>query len=601
VPFFFLSGITKYLFVPLAEAVIGAMLASYLLSRTLLPTLAMYGLGKEVVAHTDGTHRRVQQLYDRLRERYASALRAVLGRSSLYLLSAGCALIIALAFALPIGGSPGLGSSLFPKVDAGQMKLHIRAPTGTRIESTAAICDRVEARIRSLIPSAELLTIADNIGLPYSAINTVYSNSAPIGPGDADILISLRPGHRPTAAYIAELRAHLPEAFPDVSFAFLPADIISQILNFGTPVPIDVQIRGNDVPKNRVYANALLKKIRQIPDAVDVRVQQAFDYPELHVDVDRAVAQQYGVTQQDVARSLLLSLSGSFQTEPQFWTEKSSGSQYNVNVQSPQYRIATFNDLAITPIDSSDHPVSGDAPLPLLADMATFRRAVGPAAISHYNSVSTIDIFSDVQSADLGTFMRRVGDAIEGLKAEIPKGTTVTVRGQAQTMVGTFHELVLGTGMALVLIYLLIMVNFQSWKDPLIIIATLPFALVGVIAAHFFTGTTPSVPSLIGTIMCMGIATANSILVVSFAREQKAGGAPAAAAAITAGVIRLRPVLMTALAMIVGMLPAAIGFGEGGEQNAPLGRAVIGGLIAATLATLFLVPALYGLIHRETS
>jgi multidrug efflux pump subunit AcrB len=598
VPMFQLVGIAKYLFVPLAEAVVFAMLASYLLSRTLVPTLAKYWLkvhdphrakSRNVLARFQAGF---ESRFEKLRERYRALLEAALQGGPRFaaiflLLMAATALL-----AFPLGPLPGLGRDFFPTVDAGQIKLHLRARTGTRIEETAALCDAVEATIRETIPADQLKNMVDNIGLPYSGINLAYSTSAPIGPGDADIFVSLTEHHRPTADFIHILREKLAKAYPSTTFAFLPADIVSQILNFGLPSPLDVQITGFNIAANRDFANTLLQKFRSIPGAVDLRIQQAFDYPQINVNVDRSKAQLLGLTQQNVAGNLLVSLSGSFQTSPSFWIDPKTGTQYNVAAQTPQYRMETLNDLATTPLTAGN-----GGPSQMLANVATFSRSVGPSVVSHYNATPVIDIFGAVQGIDLGFVSAQINKIIADTEKNLPKGSKVAVRGQVQTMNASFSGLLLGLLGAVVLVYLLIVINFQSWSDPFIIITALPAALAGIVWMLFLTGTTVSVPALTGAIMCMGVATANSILVVSFARERMTAGDDAFTAAQQAGFIRLRPVLMTALAMIIGMVPMALGLGDGGEQNAPLGRAVIGGLLFATVATLFFVPTVFTIIH----
>ena len=598
VPMFQLVGIAKYLFVPLAEAVVFAMLASYLLSRTLVPTLAKYWL-KVHDPHRAKSHNVLARFqagfesrFEKLRERYRALLEAALQGGPRFaaiflLLMAATALL-----AFPLGPLPGLGRDFFPTVDAGQIKLHLRARTGTRIEETAALCDAVEATIRETIPADQLKNMVDNIGLPYSGINLAYSTSAPIGPGDADIFVSLAEHHRPTADFIHILREKLSKAYPSTTFAFLPADIVSQILNFGLPSPLDVQITGFNIAANRDFANTLLQKFRSIPGAVDLRIQQAFDYPQINVNVDRSKAQLLGLTQQNVAGNLLVSLSGSFQTSPSFWIDPKTGTQYNVAAQTPQYRMETLNDLATTPLTAGN-----GGPSQMLANVATFSRSVGPSVVSHYNATPVIDIFGAVQGIDLGFVSAQINKIIADTEKNLPKGSKVAVRGQVQTMNASFSGLLLGLLGAVVLVYLLIVINFQSWSDPFIIITALPAALAGIVWMLFLTGTTVSVPALTGAIMCMGVATANSILVVSFARERMTAGDDAFTAAQQAGFIRLRPVLMTALAMIIGMVPMALGLGDGGEQNAPLGRAVIGGLLFATVATLFFVPTVFTIIH----
>jgi multidrug efflux pump subunit AcrB len=603
VPMFQLAGIAKYLFVPLAEAVVFAMLASYLLSRTLVPTLAKYWLQPHDPHRHAGSRNPLarfqagfERRFEQARERYHALLEAALHAgprfAGVFLAAMAASAILAFPFNRIL---PGLGQDFFPRVDAGQIKLHLRARTGTRIEETAALCDAVEATIRQVIPQAELSNIVDNIGLPYSGINLSYSTSAPVGPGDADIFISLSEKHRPTADYERLLRTKLTEIYPSTAFAFLPADIVSQILNFGLPSPLDIQITGFNVPGNRDYANALLEKLRQIPGAVDLRIQQAFDYPQINVDVDRSKAELLGLTQQNVASNMLVSLSGSFQTSPSFWTDPKTGTQYQVATQTPQYLLDSLNDLATTPLTAAGSNSSGTPQL--LANVATFHRSVGPSVVSHYNATPVLDIYGSVQDTDLGFISAQVNKIVAASKKDLPKGSQVIVRGQVQTMNQSFNGLLLGLVGAIVLVYLLIVVNFQSWLDPFIIITALPAALAGIVWMLFLTHTTVSVPALTGAIMCMGVATANSVLIVSFARERMNAGDSAFQAASQAGFTRFRPVLMTALAMIIGMIPMALGLGDGGEQNAPLGRAVIGGLVFATIATLFFVPTVFSLIH----
>jgi RND family efflux transporter MFP subunit len=598
VPMFFLSGTARFLFVPMAEAVIFAMLASYVLSRTLVPTLAKYWLRSQPHHGTDSEAHlpvRVQYAFERsfnrLRERYRVLLTRAVGTGPRFILAFLAVAVTSALIAFPIGPLPGLGQDFFPSVDAGQIKLHLRTRTGTRIEETTALCDRIEVSIRRQIPVRYLESIADNVGVPNSGINIMYGNSAPIGPGDADIFISLKPGHPPTERIVRDLRLHLNQEFAGVTFAFLPADIVNQILNFGIPAPLDIQISGPNLDANRGYAYQLLNKLRAIPGAVDLRVHQTYDYPQIQVDVDRARAQGVGLTQQTVASNLLVSLSGSFQTTPSFWVDPKTGTSYNVTTQTPQYRLNSLNDLNTLPISI------GGSGTQLLANLGTIHRSVAAATVSHFNAANILDIYGSASGADLGYVAGEVGRAIKESAALLPRNAHVVVRGQSATMQSAFRGLLIGLAAAIVLVYLLIVVNFQSWTDPFIIITALPAALAGVVWALFLTGTTVSVPALTGAIMCMGVATANSILVVSFARERLDAGLSAHAAALEAGYTRLRPVLMTALAMIIGMLPMAMGMGEGGEQNAPLGRAVIGGLCLATVATIFFVPAVFAQIH----
>src|SRR3984885_2500040 len=602
VPMFLLAGIAKFLFVPLAEAGGFAMLASYLLSRTLVPTLSMYWLKKhgEEASHAPGPLKRFQlgfeRRFERLRERYHALLEAALRAGPLFAGIFLGAMVLSAILAFPLGRYlPGLGQDFFPTVDSGQLKLHLRARTGLRIEETAALCDAVEAEIRRVIPPAEIASVVDNIGLPYSGINLAYSTSAPVGPSDADIFVALSEKHRPSADYQRTLRRTLAESFPSTTFAFLPADIVRQTLNFGLPSPLDIQIVGNNVAANRAYAGALLQKLRAVPGAVDLRIQQAYDYPKLQVDIDRTKAQELGLTQLNVASDMLVSLSGSFQTSPSFWIDPNTGTQYYVAAQTPQSQLQSLNDLATTPL-SSGSGTGGEATR-LLANVASVHRVTAPAVVSHYDATTVLDIYGSALDSDLGFISSQVNKIVAESKSQLPKGSRVVVRGQVQTMNASFNGLLFGLLGAIVLVYLLIVVNFQSWVDPFIIITALPAALAGIVWMLFITHTTVSVPALTGAIMCMGVATANSVLMISFARERLNAGDDAFTAASKAGFSRFRPVLMTALAMIIGMIPMATGLGEGGEQNAPLGRAVIGGLIFATVATLLFVPTVFTLVH----
>ncbi len=596
VPMFFLSGVARYLFVPLAEAVVFAMMASYLLSRTLVPTMAKYllrGHEAESLAASQSRNPLVRMqikfelAFERFREGYHRLLERCLHHQRTFLL-----VFLGVCLASVVFVVPWLGQDFFPAVDAGQFKLHMRARTGTRIEETARLSDLVEQSIREQIPPKEIDSIIDTIGLPYSSINLSYSNSAPIGPGDVDILVSLSKEHRPTAQYVHDLRLRLPEEFPGVTFSFLPADIVSQILNFGLPAPIDIQVVGYNINANRAFADKLLERVQQIPGTVDLRIQQPFDQPYLHVNVDRTKAQQVGFTQRDVANNLLISLSGSFQTTPEFWVDPKTGVSYSIATQTPQYRVDSLQDI-------ENIPVTGPtgAPAGILASLASIRRDAGLAVVSHYDIQPLIDIYGSVQGRDLGGVARDLNKIVQDSKKELPRGSQLIVRGQIQTMVSSYEGLLGGLVFSIVLVYLLIVVNFQSWLDPFIIISALPAALAGIVWFLFITRTTLSVPALTGSIMCVGVATANSILVVSFAKEQLTEGKDALAAALNSGFTRFRPVLMTALAMIIGMVPMAIGLGEGGEQNAPLGRAVIGGLLFATVATLFFVPVFFSILH----
>jgi len=593
VPMWFLGGVSRFLFVPLAEAVVFAMLASYLLSRTLVPTLARYWLRlheHELASAGHNLLARLQQAFERwfksVREGYHALLAAALTHRTAFVLSF---MAIGLTAVLLV---PWLGRDFFPGIDGGQIRLHVRAPSGTRVEVTTRLCDAIEAHIRRTIPPQDLASIVDNVGLPYSNVSLLYTNSGAIGPGDADILVSLAPGHRPTADYVRRLRRSLHEEFPASTFAFLPADIVGQILNFGLPSPIDVQVTGNDLEVNRQFANRLLGKLQHIPGVADLRIQQAFDFPQLDVTVNRSNAVQLGLTQRDIASNLLISLSGTAQAAPAYWLDPVMGIQYAVMTQTPQYRLASLQDLANTSITSG-----GGEPARLLANVARISHSMGPALVSHYDTRPAIDIYGAVEDLDLGSVADAIRDTVDASQHELPRGSDIRVRGQIESMRSAFDGLALGMLGALVLVYLLIVVNFQSWLDPFIIITALPAALAGMVWMLFATHTTISVPSLIGAIMCLGVGTANSILVVSFARERMNAGLDATAAALEAGYVRFRPVLMTAAAMVIGMVPLALGLGEGGEQNAPLGRAVIGGLLFATFATLLFVPVVFASIH----
>jgi len=616
VPMFFLGGVARFLFVPLAEAVVFALIASFLLSRTLVPTLARYLLKPHSAAHphssghtefvmdahVEGALRvrhgwshpfvRFQQRFEALfaatRQHYFDALRAATLHRRAFL--AGTAAVVGVSFVLV----PLLGANFFPAIDAGQIKMHVRGPTGTRIEETARLCEQIENAVRDVIPPAALGSIIDNIGLPVSGINISYSNSAPIGPADADILISLKQGHPGTEGYVRQLRERLPELFPSTNFAFLPADIVTQILNFGLPAPIDVQVVGFKRDENRAYALALLQRIRRVAGIADARIQQPTNQPELRVAVDRSRAQELGFTERDVATSLLVSLSGSAQTAPSYWVNPSNHVSYPLVAQTPQYRMQGLAALESIPIAAGSAPTAQ-----ILGGIATISRGQGEGVVSHYDVQPTFDIFAATQGRDLGGVARDIQAILDETAAAVPKGSTVVMRGQVQTMYSAYSGLLWGIAGAIVLIYLLITVNFQSWLDPAIVVGALPAALAGIVWMLFATHTTLSVPALTGAIMCMGVATANSILVVSFARERLAAGADAVTAGLEAGFVRFRPVLMTALAMIIGMAPMALAMGEGGEQNAPLGRAVIGGLAFATVATLFVVPVLFGLVHSR--
>ncbi len=592
-PMFFLSGVARFLFVPLAEAVVFAMLASYVLSRTLVPTLAMYLLkAKHRISNSRNPLVWFQQAFERgferLRLGYQLLLTTLVYRRFIF---AGATLALCASAFLLV---PWLGQDFFPSTDSGQFILHLRAKTGTRIEETARLCDLVENSIRREIPQPEMNNILDNIGLPTSQINFMRATSGLTGASDADIFVSLNEHHHPTANYIRELRKRLPEEFPGVTFYFLPADIVTQILNFGLPAPVDIQIDGAELEGNRAVAEHILTELRRVPGITDARIQQTFDYPKFHVSLDRTKAAEGGYTPRDVASSLLVSLSGSFQVTPTFFLNWQNGVNYNLVEQTPQYAIQSLQDLQNIPISSQ----TGGRP-EILADVASITRSNEIASLNHYNIRRVVDIYASVQDRDLGGAGRDISRIVEANRKSLPRGSFLTVRGQLDTMRTSYTGLLAGLGFAIVLVYLLIVVNFQSWLDPFVIITALPAALAGIVVFLFVTRTTISVPALMGSIMCVGVATANSILVVAFAKERLALHGDAIQAAIEAGYTRFRPVLMTALAMIIGMIPMALGFGEGGEQNAPLGRAVIGGLLCATIATLTFVPAVFSIVHSS--
>ncbi|AOI62934.1 RND transporter [Burkholderia territorii] len=598
VPMFFLTGVARFLFVPLAEAVVFAMLASYVLSRTLVPTLAML-LFRPQQASTGPNpstsrfarlHHAFNAAFERLRAWYIVLLSILLVRRRFYATCflGFCVLSTGLVFVL--------GRDFFPNADSGNIRLHMRAPTGYRIEETARLADQVERVIREAVPPDELGAIVDNLGLPVSGINLSYSNSGTIGTLDGELMIALKPGHRSTQHYVQTLRTLLPQRFPGVEFFFQPSDIITQILNFGQPAAIDVQVLGNDLASNMAIASSLMKKIRQIPGTVDVHVLQRNDEPTLVADMDRTRMQQLSLSAQNVAQNMLISLSGSSQTTPSFWINPRTGVQYPLQIQTPQYNIASIDDLLGTPISASGRT---GMPLQLLGNLVRIRPVSNPAVITHYNIRPAIDLYVSVEGRDLGSVAGAIDRVVSDARATLPRGTDLTVRGQVETMRTSYIGLGAGVAMAIVLVYLLIVVNFQSWLDPLIIISAMPAALAGIAWMLFITGTHLSVPALTGAIMTVGVATANSILVVSFARQRLAAGAPPLTAALEAGATRIRPVLMTALAMIIGMVPMALGLGEGAEQNAPLGRAVIGGLLFATVSTLLFVPLVFGGVHSR--
>ncbi len=602
VPMFFLPGVAGYLFVPMALSVVFAMIASFILSRTLVPTLAMYLLKRHEPegenshnAGQPGSHnpfvrfqRGFEARFERLRNGYLGLLRrALLGRKGFM---TGFMAVVLLSFGLV----PFLGQNFFPSVDSGQISMHVRLPVGTRIETSAARFEELAKVVRTIIPADQLESITDNIGLPISSINTVYNNSGTIGPQDGDMLIALKEGHAPTEGFVNTLRRELPGRFPGVTFSFLPADITSQILNFGSPSPIDVQIAGKNVAASREYAHKLIAKLHKIPGLADIRIQQPAHSPQIDVDVDRSRIGQYGLSEKDVTTSLASSLAGTGQTAPVYFVNPDNGVSYPVVAQAPEYRVGSINQLSDLPVTGS----SAKASQPLGA-LASVTRSNTLPVVSHYNIMPVIDIYGTPQGRDLGAVASDVQKAIGQLKDQVPAGSKVMIRGQYETMNTAFAGLGFGLLGAVCLIYLLIVVNFQSWLDPFVIITALPAALAGIVWMLFTTGTTLSVPALTGAIMCMGVATANSILVVSFAREKLAETGDALEAAMQAGLVRFRPVLMTALAMIIGMAPMALGLGDGGEQNAPLGRAVVGGLICATIATLFFVPTVFSYVHRR--
>ncbi|MDE1169717.1 MAG: efflux RND transporter permease subunit [Verrucomicrobium sp.] len=617
VPMFMLSGVARYLFVPLAEAVCFAMMASYFLSRTLVPTLSMYLLGADH-HHTRGQEKkaapadpgflrrsgasfwafcsrvreRFEGGFEKMRQRYRRALTGALHHRGPFSL-------IFLAFCLlSLGLIPFLGQDFFPDVDAGQIRLHVRAKTGTRIEETAKLCDEIEAELRRQIPAKELHTIIDNIGQPYSSINTSYANNGTVGPADAEIQIALSEDHHPTSGYIRKLRKILPQKFPGTDFFFQPADIVTQILNFGIPSPIDIQIAGANIVENRKVARELREQISQVPGAADVHIQQLFDQPHIQLSVDRTKASQLGLTMADVSHGLLVAVSGSGQVSPTYWLNPKNLVNYNLVAEMPDYAIDSLSTLQNLPITST---ARRGQPPQILSNLADFSRFNGQNVVTHYNVMPTLDIYATSQGRDLGGLASDVRKLVDKAQKELPRGSRMTIRGQVETMHASFLGLGIGLLGAIVLVYLLIVVNFQSWSDPFIIITALPAALAGIVWMLFITGTTLSVPSLMGSIMCIGVATANSILVISFAKEQFEKHGDALEAALEAGSTRIRPVIMTALAMIIGMIPMAFGMGEGGEQNAPLARAVIGGLLFATCATLFFVPVVFTVVrHGQT-
>mgnify|MGYP003913690903 CR=1 FL=1 len=596
VPMFFLSGVARFLFVPLAEAVVFAMAASYLLSRTLVPTLVMLLMGShgQVDSAKQSLLQRLYRAFDnrfeRVRHGYTLVLSSLLAHRRRFALGfLGFCLLSCLLY-------PFLGRDFFPNVDGGQIRLHMRMPTGTRIEETARAADEVERVIRSLIPASELETILDNLGVPNSGINLSYSNAGTIGTLDGEILMALKEGHRPTEELVSLLREQLPRRFPGIEFFFQPADIVTQILNFGLPAAIDVQFTGPNMEANARLAAELTKQIRQIPGAVDAHVHQRLDGPSLDLRMDRTRLQQFGLSAANVGQNLLIALSGSSQTQPAFWLNPNNGVVYSIAVQSPQYQVDSLDALLNIPVGAGANAAT---PPQLLGNLVDVHAGRQMAVASRYNISPAIDVYVSVQGTDLASVAGKVAKLVEEIKPKLARGSQVAIRGQVETMQSSFIGLGVGLAMAIVLVYLLVVVNFQSWIDAAIIIAALPAALAGIAWMLFLTGTTLSVPALTGAIMTMGVATANSILIVAFARQRREEGATPLASALEAGSTRIRPVLMTALAMIIGMIPMALGLGEGAEQNAPLGRAVIGGLLLATVSTLFFVPVVFAGVHQR--
>jgi len=601
VPMFFLSGVPRFLFVPMAEAVISAMIWSFILSRTLVPTMALYLLKKHE-GHGEHGHalpptrnplvrfqRGFENRFERFRNGYHELLALSLRHRTVFVV--GFLAFVVGSFAL----APYIGRDFFPSVDDGRILMHVRARVGTRVEETAQQFAEIEKALREIIPSEQLSTVVDNIGFPISGINMTYNNTGTIGTQDGDIQIQLSEDHRPTRDYVRTLREELPLRFPGTTFSFLPADIISQILNFGAPAPIEIQIRGPDVKGNFAYADKLLRQLRHVPGLTDVRVQQSLNAPSFEVNVDRTRAQYVGITERDVTNSMVVNLAGSSQVQPTFWLNPENGVNYSIVMQTPQYQVDTLNALQNLPITAQG------VPMQTLGGIAEIKRSVTPAVFSEYNIQPMVQVYAVPQGRDLGAVAADVQKVVDSTAKEAPKSAQVVLLGQVKTMESAFSGLIFGLLAAVVLIYLLIVVNFQSWSDPFVIITALPAALAGIVWILFATGTTLSVPALTGAIMCMGVATANSVLVISFAKEKLEEHGDATAAALEAGFVRLRPVLMTALAMIIGMLPMALGLGEGGEQNAPLGRAVIGGLCFATIATLVFVPVVFSIIHQRRS
>ena len=593
VPMFFLQGIARFLFVPMAEAVIFAMISSFILSRTLVPTMAKYLLRRHAAARPSRNplarfQRGFEKGFDRIREHYHGLLQLALSHRRAFVI--GFVGVVLASFLLV----PMLGRNFFPAVDSGQILMHVRLQVGTRVEDSANVFAKIAGAIRQVIPPAEMGTLVDNVGMPISGINLSYNNSGTIGTQDGDIQISLQAVHRPTAEYVQKLREVLPVRFPGATFSFLPADIVSQILNFGSPAPIDLQVRGPDLTANFKYAAELLRRIRLVPGVADARIQESPSNPGFDVNVDRAQAQYLGLTERDVTNSLLVMLAGSSQVAPTFWLDPKNGVQYPIVMQTPQYQVDNLSELQNLPITATTTSVPQ-----VLGGVANISRNTSNAVVSQYNIQPMVQVYATTQGRDLGAVAADIDKILKETAKDAPKGSTVALLGQVQTMNSAFAGLLFGLLGAIALIYLLIVVNFQSWSDPFVIITALPAALAGIVWMLFGTSTTLSVPALTGAIMCMGVATANSVLVISFARERLEALGDPIAAALEAGFVRFRPVLMTALAMIIGMAPMALGLGEGGEQNAPLGRAVIGGLAFATVATLVFVPVVFSIVHRN--
>ena len=598
VPMFFLTGVARFLFVPMAEAVMFAMMWSFILSRTLVPTMANYLLKPHTHHEGDGPpptrnplvkfQRGFEARFERLRRGYRELLSLALAHRPTFVI--GFLGFVAVSFLLV----PFLGRNFFPSVDAGNILMHVRTQVGTRVEETAGQLADVQKAIRKIIPPEEIETVTDNIGMPISGINMTYNNTGVIGPQDGDIQIKLKEDHRPTAEHVQALREQLPRLFPGMSFAFLPADIVSQILNFGAPAPIDLQVRGANIDANFAYANKLLSRIRRIPGIADARIQQSPSNPTFNIDVDRTRAQYVGLTERDVTNSLVVNLAGSSQVAPTYFLNPDNGVSYSIVMQTPQYQIDSLSALQGLPITAV-----GNSQSPILGGIADVKRTSSSAVVSQYDIQTMVQIFATPQGRDLGAVADDIRTLLADTAKDVPKGSSVVLLGQVQTMNSAFSGLLFGLLAAAVLIYLLIVVNFQSWSDPFVIVTALPAALAGIVWMLFTTKTTLSVPALTGAIMCMGVATANSVLIISFARERYEELGDPVMAALEAGFVRFRPVLMTALAMIIGMTPMALGLGEGGEQNAPLGRAVIGGLIFATTATLMFVPVVFSMVHKK--